>query len=688
VSLRILPSLFATALLLAACAPRAAVAPPPLRPGPVLLETRDVAAIAALLRMEDGRVLDARLVQRLLEDQTAEVRGRAALAAGRVRDRDATPLLLQALQDTDALVRARAAFALGLLADSSVAVVDALAAVALEGEAAPALEAVAALGRLGMEAGRPAVDSLLARPRTPAAVRQEALLAAARLPRNAGTTALVQRWLGDADAETRWRAAYALMWNAGPAAVPALVAALQDPDERVRANAARALRAPVADSAGMRQPAFDAALAAAAGDPHPHVRINALRVLPSYQDPARTTPILVARLREEDANVAIAAALALAEAGDAAADGPLRVVAMDPARPDGLRTAALVAWMRVEPASALPAAVAWTDSARWILRYHAARSLGAAPWRDGGATLQRMTRDANPIVVAAALTAIRAAADTLAPPRHTYIEALGAAHPLVRAAAARGLARRPDPADLDVLLHAWDRARHDDQRQAAMGVLEALGSLRRAGVPVAPTFFLRFGAHGPPTDPELHRAIATHVGTPPTAWGTPAGPQPRPLEFYVDVVERLVAPALAGQELPAVAIATPHGNIVLELAAADAPLTVLNFLALVDAGYYAGTRWHRVVPNFVIQDGDPSGGGSGGPGYAIRDEINSLRYVRGMLGMALAGPDTGGSQFFITHSPQPHLDGGYTIFGRVFSGMDVVDHVVQEEPIPGFRRLR
>ena len=82
-----------------------------------------------------------------------------------------------------------------------------------------------------------------------------------------------------------------------------------------------------------------------------------------------------------------------------------------------------------------------------------------------------------------------------------------------------------------------------------------------------------------------------------------------------------------------------------------------------------------MVPDFVIQGGDPKGDGTGGPGYTIRDEINRLRYGRGMLGMALAGPDTGGSQFFITLSPQPHLDGGYTIFGEVVGGHEVLDQI-------------
>ena len=119
----------------------------------------------------------------------------------------------------------------------------------------------------------------------------------------------------------------------------------------------------------------------------------------------------------------------------------------------------------------------------------------------------------------------------------------------------------------------------------------------------------------------------------------------------------------------------------LVLDASSAPLTVHNFVTLARRGYFDGQRFHRVVPNFVAQAGDPRGDGSGGPGYAIRDEMNRRRYLRGTLGMALSGPDTGGSQFFITHSPQPHLDGGYTVFGQVRSGADVLDRIVQGDPI-------
>jgi cyclophilin family peptidyl-prolyl cis-trans isomerase len=108
---------------------------------------------------------------------------------------------------------------------------------------------------------------------------------------------------------------------------------------------------------------------------------------------------------------------------------------------------------------------------------------------------------------------------------------------------------------------------------------------------------------------------------------------------------------------------------------------VHNFVALARRGYFDGQRFHRVVPNFVVQAGDPRGDGNGGPGYAIRDELNPHRYERGTLGMALSGPNTGGSQWFVTHAAQPHLDGGYTVFGRLRQGGDVLDRIVQGDRI-------
>jgi peptidyl-prolyl cis-trans isomerase B (cyclophilin B) len=121
---------------------------------------------------------------------------------------------------------------------------------------------------------------------------------------------------------------------------------------------------------------------------------------------------------------------------------------------------------------------------------------------------------------------------------------------------------------------------------------------------------------------------------------------------------------------------TNHGPIDLELFEADAPKTVANFTKLAGEGFYDGLIFHRVIPDFMIQGGDPSGNGSGGPGYTFEDEANQHGVVRGALAMANAGPNTNGSQFFVvTADACPWLDGKHTVFGRVTSGMDVVDTI-------------
>jgi cyclophilin family peptidyl-prolyl cis-trans isomerase len=145
--------------------------------------------------------------------------------------------------------------------------------------------------------------------------------------------------------------------------------------------------------------------------------------------------------------------------------------------------------------------------------------------------------------------------------------------------------------------------------------------------------------------------------------------------------------ALAAGQLPrggeriSALLTLASGDVEIELLTAEAPTTVAHFVALAERGFYDGLRLHRVVPGFVVQGGDPRGDGYGGPGYSQRCEDNRVRYVRGTVGMALAGRDTGGSQFFITQAAQPHLDGRYTAFGRVVRGMDLVDRVLPNDVI-------
>ena len=132
-----------------------------------------------------------------------------------------------------------------------------------------------------------------------------------------------------------------------------------------------------------------------------------------------------------------------------------------------------------------------------------------------------------------------------------------------------------------------------------------------------------------------------------------------------------------------VKLETSKGEIQLELYPEHAPKTVNNFIFLVKERYYDGITFHRVIENFMIQGGDPTGTGSGGPGYKFEDELisNPLKHGSKVISMANAGSNTNGSQFFITHLPQPHLDGKHTVFGKVIQGDDVVDNIEQSDVI-------
>ena len=128
---------------------------------------------------------------------------------------------------------------------------------------------------------------------------------------------------------------------------------------------------------------------------------------------------------------------------------------------------------------------------------------------------------------------------------------------------------------------------------------------------------------------------------------------------------------------------TTKGQIVCDLFAADAPMTVNNFVFLSRDGFYNGLIFHRVISDFMVQGGDPTGTGRGGPGYKFADETagNPHKHQTGSLSMANSGPNSNGSQFFITHAPQPHLNGKHTVFGQVTSGQDVVDKIAQGDKL-------
>jgi cyclophilin family peptidyl-prolyl cis-trans isomerase len=291
--------------------------------------------------------------------------------------------------------------------------------------------------------------------------------------------------------------------------------------------------------------------------------------------------------------------------------------------------------------------------------------LGTLPPDRSLPRLSILLHDSDPRVVPAAIEALAAAKPSGV--EKLLVDQLRADDFGVRAAAANGLAALKATSAVPALLDAYRDAAGDSTYVARAAALLAVNTLE----PTTGRQLLQQAL----ADPDW--ALRVRAATLLRAQG-------------VADVDRTIRPAIPGRAVddpewltivapkfsPHAFIETDKGMIEIELAVLDAPITASNFMALARRGFYNGVAIHRVVADFVVQDGDPRGDGEGGPGYTIRDEINERPYLRGTVGMALDWEDTGGSQFFITHSPQPHLDARYTVFGHVVNGMDVVDRIV------------
>jgi cyclophilin family peptidyl-prolyl cis-trans isomerase len=241
----------------------------------------------------------------------------------------------------------------------------------------------------------------------------------------------------------------------------------------------------------------------------------------------------------------------------------------------------------------------------------------------------------------------------------------------VRAAAAEGLAALQATGLAADLAAAYRRGLDDADPDARVAALEALALQKDAAAWPA----LSAAAESDPARVVRSRAAALL-----RAEGREAprsGPHPivRPPADYREAMAPYDPPAGAELFTPRARLHTSRGVIEFHLNIVEAPLASAAFLDLARQGFYNGLTFHRVVPDFVVQGGDPRGDGSGGPGYTLRDEVGLRPYGPGAVGIALAGKDTGGSQFFITLSPQPHLDGSYTLLGWVAEGLDVAQRI-------------
>jgi len=643
-------------------------------------------ADAHLLRMADARQADTLLLDSVLYSRDATAlaqarRARAALLIGQLQLRARYMAARRLLVHADTAVAASAAFALGLARDT--ASVPALARALGGAPDIVAAEAAWSLGRIG----EPARAALLNALRGDADVREgnqrgsvrgamvrAALLVAVSTLRPVPTAEVIPYLLDD-DATVAFAAAYAIARPRAVSGTRALLALSMHPDPLVRVQVA-AVAAHNATGDSLAAQAVTV-LRLLHRDADSRVRVQATRSLASHTIAPNVRDLVLDLVLESTRDAIAAVRTTAAEViaplimGDS-----LTWRALFKADTTFMVRRALLEGA-VRNNTLLDALDEWrTNSDAWVRA--AALELSAnVPAAEPPLTrLAWARRDSAERVRAAAVSALASAAD-FAPVRDTLRSYLGDPSPAVRAAALGALAGRATVADVPLAMvrYATDSALAQHVvRTAALRLIAA--AWRRDSVNFDASLRAQLARLQPPSDPLVLRSVS---GITPLAAWLGADRDERPVGEY----ERIVREVQYSPVPIRATLRTTRGDITLEFHVADAPLTVDNFVRLARQGYFDGTRFHRVIPNFVAQDGDPSGTGSGSPGISIRDELNRHRYARGAVGMALSGPDTGGSQYFLTITPQPHLDGGYTVFARVTKGLDVMDQLLLGDRLLG-----
>ncbi len=655
---------------------------PPPKPAATREQTRSTRAAdlrdtqALLLLMADQKRFEETVFVALL-DSSASVRRDLAGALGRIGDPRGRGILQGLLIDTEAAVRQAAAFALGELGTAEA--VPALLRATVDDDSSTGVLAVEALGKLhaplaDVRRTLTALEPLeAARRLAPALFRfQEESLVEAAVELESSPVV--------ADPIVHAGAAYALGRDARVAALPHLRRLLADPEAKIRAWAARglgdvgdlsdlsrmepllAVAAPSpriqAVRAGARILArmqavppigWGRLLAGLVDDPLPGVRAIALESSSAWIGQPEVRQAVVRRLTGGEPRERELALLALAQAGDPEAEPAARRAAGASQRPLRARAAEAAGILGlddlVEQLAGDPEPMVRVAAIEALL----AGDLGAAG-DAGGAVAQIVRRflgDADPTVRA---TVLEAAVEAPELPVGLLGQALAAAEldalPDARLAGVRALAARA--------------LAMPGESEAAVSILEGLAENK--------DFLVRREA----------AAALERLGEPRPDVGPVATSRTGPV--YSQILSQTAHTRV-------VEVTTARGKFRIRLDCPQAPLTCLSFLQLAGQGYFDGLSFHRVVPDFVVQTGDPRGDGWGGPGFALRDEINRLRFERGAVGMALSGPDTGGSQFFIALSPQPHLDGGYTVFGQVEGDDSVLDQIRQEDALLSIREV-
>jgi len=642
--------------------------------------------MAWILRLEDQRVLKDPDVQaadliRLLTDSQARVRRRAALAVGRVGLSAGVAPLAMLLSDSESEVRQMAAFALGLIGDRQAR--DPLVMALTDASPLVQASAAEALGLIGDPAAADAIGRLVAavvrsgavtsppadvdeaRRDTPAAAFRLGVFALVRLKAYDQLSAAVLDSSGQPRV-TWWPVAFALQRLEDKRALPALLALAGDSKPYTRAFAVKGLGA-------LKDRSATPVIVPLVSSPDTGVAIQAIRALGKIGDPAGAEPLLrIVRGRgpqyQRIEAVAALGGLRAPDVADALVDA---IGDRDPQ----IRAAALRSASTVDSEGFVTILSGLDPDPDWRTRAALASLLGELPRQTALARLTRMLEDSDQRVIAAVLTSlVKVGAPNAG---DILLDHLKVDDPVVRAAAASGIGELRLPAGAQALPAAYQFGLRDATYVARAAAIEAFS---KYGISVSRSL-LDAALADKDWAVRVRAAALLKQGEPTANVDDRIRPAPTRLTVESYQSPNLTNPTVSTQAF----IDTDRGTIQIEMAVLEAPLTVDNFIALARRGFFNGLTFHRVVPDFVVQGGDPRGDGEGGPGYTLRNEISEQPYLRGTVGIALDWADTGGSQFFITHSPQPHLDGKYTVFGRVIAGMEVVDKIQQGDVI---RRVR
>lgn len=625
-------------------------------------------ARALLLQLEDRRAYDAPVLSGAARFPDPVVRARAALAAGRIGDARGRDLVVELLKDPTPEVRAAAAFACQALEDGSTT--PDLIGLLSDGDPRVAESAAKAIGVLGRGDGEDALIAAIPRAATPEP-RATILRSLWRFADEASRAAALP-YVRDSDPAVRGAAVYVLARKPAEASLPELIAALSDSEADTAAYAARALG--ILAKKESLEP-----LLTALDSGKPHVVTNSLTAIEAVLEKNPGSPVaadrktrVVALAGDASPNLAIPALVLLRQFVGSERQALARLWSIATTGTGRRREVALlstVAALRERAKSALEAAI---DSKEAPLRAAAAESLVHLPQALASPYRARLGSDPDAVVRIAVMASLTTA-EAVTANRALVDAALADPDSGVRAAAIEALALLNDPTILPVILQAVSKSASDPAPDVPIAALAAAEKQRSD--PAA-----RVVAEAAYQSPKTlvqrlaRRSLLLAFRAAPASYPAPEYKVARTSDQYAALLAQAAKPWKADVE-------TPRGTFTIRLLGDAAPMTVMNFVDLAGKHFFNGVAIHRVVPDFVVQDGDPTGTGNGGPGYEIRDENGPLEYGTGTVGMALAGRDTGGSQWFVTHSPQPHLDGIYTIFGQVVSGQDVVERIEQGDRI-------